>query len=240
MIKGTGRNSRCCWCGGRFVRIDNHFWCESPACRRRQAAHAIAAEDGNGKNHFLYVPLPRQVMFDECYKRFMLGGGAAGSTKSHAARWSMYRRALTIPDYEGLLLRRTWPELEKHHFRLMEREERLFRNYGLNVTFTKTAREFKFHDTGAVIEGGHMENPDDVDKYLSRERDDIICDEGSTFEPRPLLELSTRARSTKPAVAKAGGARSAATITPMSGCTSLALLKITPICLRAMSATSRC
>jgi hypothetical protein len=45
-----------------------------------------------------------------------------------------------------------------------------------------------------------MEDPKDIDKYLSRERDAIVADEGVKFQPQPLMELSTRARSTKPAV----------------------------------------
>lgn len=116
----------------------------------------------------------------------------------------MYRRCLTVKDYEALLLRRTWDELNKHHFRLMDREAIRFRELGWNVTFSITNREMKFHDTGAVIEGGHMEDPEDVQKYLSRERDEIVCDEGSTFEPKSLLELSTRARSSKPQVHATG------------------------------------
>lgn len=119
----------------------------------------------------------------------------------------MYRRALRIPHYEGLLLRRTWDELKKHHFRLMEREAVEFRKYGFNVEFSPTNREMYFHDTGAVIEGGHMEQASDVDKYLGRERDDIAVDEGVTFDPHALLQLSTRARSTKQGVLDMGGAR---------------------------------
>jgi len=137
----------------------------------------------------------------------MLGGGSAGSTKSHAARWGMYRRCLAIPEYEALLLRKTWDELNKHHFRLMDREAAVLRNYGFKVNFSITNREMVFvHPDGrkSVIEGGHMENPDDIDKYLSRERDEIVCDEGSTFQPRPLLDLSTRARTTKPQVIATG------------------------------------
>ena len=119
----------------------------------------------------------------------------------------MYRRALRIPHYEGLLLRRTWDELKKHHFRLMEREAVEFRRFGFNVEFSPTNREMYFHDTGAVIEGGHMEQASDVDKYLGRERDDIAVDEGVTFDPHALLQLSTRARSTKQGVLDMGGAR---------------------------------
>lgn len=201
----SGSKARCHWCGGKFVRIEGSFWCSTAACRERQLAHSVSVTNGE-QTRFLYVPLPRQVDFDACQARNLLGGGAAGSTKSHSARWSLYRRALSIPNYEGLILRKTWPELEKHHFRLMAREAKIFKDLGYDVNFSITNREMTFPQ-GSVIEGGHMENAEDVDKYLSRERDDIVCDEGSTFQPRPLLELSTRARSSKPEVIAAGGAR---------------------------------
>ena len=202
--------AKCCWCGGAFFKWEGFYWCKTEACRIRQANFSVVMrKDVDGKSTFtyLFVPLPKQVEFEECGARNLLGGGAAGSTKSHICRWSMYRRALKVPYYEGLLLRRTWPELEKHHFRLMEREAAVFRAHGLNVEFSKTNREMYFHDTKGVIEGGHMENASDVDKYLGRERDDIAVDEGVTFEPHPLLQLSTRARSTKQEILDMGGAR---------------------------------
>lgn len=200
----------CCWCGSPFVKVDAHYWCTSESCRERQHAHSIGVSSGQGKSYqhkYIYVPLPRQVEFDACTARNLLGGGAAGSTKSHAARYSLYRRALKHRDYEALLLRRIWDELEKHHLRLMEREKDMFRSFGLDVDFSITRREMRFRNTGAVIEGGHMEDEEDVQKYLSRERDDIVVDEGSTFAPRPLLELSTRARSSKTHINEDGGAR---------------------------------
>lgn len=194
----------CHWCGGSFVRWKGSFWCTTEACRERQAQHSLVAQDrATGEQIYLYVPLPRQVEYDTSDVRFLLGGGAAGATKSHAARWGMYRRALRFDDYEGLLLRRTWGELEKHHLRLMEKDARLFQSVGIKATFSITNRELRFPN-GSIIEGGHMENPDDVEKYLSREREEITCDEGSTFAPMPLLNLSTRARTTKPHIAKHG------------------------------------
>lgn len=192
----------CHWCGGAFVRWEGSFWCITESCRERQAANAIVATNGE-ETRYLYVPLPRQVEFDSAKQRYLLGGGSAGSTKSHAARWGMYRRALAFENYEGLLLRRTWPELEKHHFRLMDREAKVFKSVGINANFSITNREMTFPN-GSVIEGGHMDNPDDVDKYLSRERDEIVCDEGSTFDPKSLLELSTRARTSKEHILAAG------------------------------------
>lgn len=191
----------CCWCGSDFVRIDDFYWCRTAACRQRQADHAIWVQSQDGKTtHYLYVPLPRQVEFDSCPTRYLLGGGAAGSTKSYAGRWAMYRRALRYRDYTGLILRQTWGELESTHFELMDREQDTFKQWGINASFSKTNRQMVFtHADGhkSIIEGGHMDDPNQVKKYLGRERDEIMVDEGSLFDPKALRELSTRARTSK-------------------------------------------
>ena len=198
----------CCWCGGKFVRIEKFYWCSNEACRERQANHSIWVQSQDGKRFdYLYVPLPRQVEFDACTARYLLGGGAAGSTKSFAGRWSMYRRALKYEGYTGLILRETWPELESTHFELMDQEQHIFQEYGIDAKFSITNRQMVFtHPSGrkSIIEGGHMEDPKQVKKYLGRERDEIMVDEGSLFQPRPLLELSTRARTTKQAILRDG------------------------------------
>ena len=183
------------------------WWCSTLACRNLQAEYSIAVQHPKtGEWDYLYVPLPKQVELDSCPARYLLGGGAAGPGKSHGARWMLYRRALAIPDFEALILRKTWDELEKHHLRLMERESRVFNQYGIATVFSKSSRELRFPNN-AVIEGGHMGDTDDVEKYLSRERDVIVPDEGSTFDPSALIQLSTRARSTKPLVIANGGAK---------------------------------
>ncbi len=178
----------------------------SEACRARQWADALVfadPESGDVESLF-YLPLPVQVDCKRAPFPMLLVGGAAGVTKSHMARFFLYERALAIPGFEGLILRKTWPELEKHHLRLMEKEATQFKALGVPCEFLSTKREFRiYHDNGltSILEGGHMENPEDVEKYLSRERDAIVPDEGSTFDPQKILELSTRARSTKPEVA---------------------------------------
>lgn len=193
--------------------------CPTLACFRRQLAGAVVAPvsetkaDGKPKPPvptLVYLPLPKQVDYEMSGARYLLYGGAAGVTKSHAARWRQYKLALRIPGYEALLLRRTFPELEKTHFRRMTSEVPL-----LGGEFIETKRIAKFRHPGgavSVIEGGHMDDPADVEKYLSTEYDDITCDEGSTFEPEALLALSTRARSTKAGVLADAMARGASTV----------------------------
>ncbi|KKN52708.1 hypothetical protein LCGC14_0609890 [marine sediment metagenome] len=188
----------CTWCGKGFYKQGKHYWCTTRACRVIQAKYAIAIQQPNDEIALFYVPLPKQVDFELKPVRYLLGGGAAGATKSHQARFGLYRRALVIPNFEALILRKTWGQLEKHHLRLMAREALEFRSLGIEVYFHKGDREMVFPN-GSIIEGGHMDN-DDLDNYLSRERDVIVGDEASTFNPKDLLELSTRARSAKPEV----------------------------------------
>jgi hypothetical protein len=204
----------CCWCKTPLVQLGAHWWCATDACNDLQRRHAVGAQVKSGAKRgwrWLYVPTPKQVEFDRCPAKYVLFGGAAGPGKSHAARWALYRRCLTIPGFEALLLRRTFPELEKTHLRRMASEEALLREHGFAVKFTDSKRLMTFHHgpgkPDSIIECGHMEDADSVNKYLSTEYDCIVPDEGSTFEPQPLLELSTRARTSKPAVKAKGGAK---------------------------------
>lgn len=199
-------NAVCCWCRQRLVQHESIWWCPTDACRARQREHGLGRQIGLGRGkgtkwQWLYVPTPKQVEFDSCPAKYVLYGGAAGPGKSHAARWALYRRALRIPQFEALLLRETFPELEKTHLRRMAHEAPL-----IGADFVESKRLMRFPN-GSLIECGHMEDSAAVEKYLSTEYDAIVPDEGSRFQPKPLLELSTRARSKKPEVIAEGGAK---------------------------------
>ncbi len=191
--------ARCCWCLRKLVQAEGLWWCPTQGCRTRQMEYAVGRKKGKGWQ-WLYVPTPKQVEFDACPAKYRLYGGSAGPGKSHGVRWRLYRKCLRIPGFEALILRRTFPELEKTHLRRMPADAA-----AIGAEFVETKRVMRFPN-GSLIECGHMENADDVAKYLSSEFDDITPDEGSTFDPQSLLELSTRARSSKPAVLAEGGA----------------------------------
>lgn len=211
--------ARCCWCGGALYRIGAAYWCSQAGCRERQRAWGVYVHPPRKKDkgRYLYVPTPKQVEMEAVHRPGVsdgrtfniLGGGAAGPGKSHGARWSMYRKALTLAGYEGLLLRKTFPELEKTHLRRMSRDAEVFRGAGIGCEFLASQRVMKLRGRSeapwSIIECGHMEDEAAVDKYLSSEYDDIVPDEASGFHPGALLELSTRARSAKPAILEAGG-----------------------------------
>lgn len=198
--------STCCWCQRPLEQYGTQWWCPTPACKTRQFRHSICTVHRSGPakgqpDTYLYVPTPKQVEFDACPARYVLYGGAAGPGKSHAARWALYRRCMQIPGFEALLLRKTYPELEKTHLRRMAQEAPL-----VGASFTESKRMVAWPN-GSLIECGHMEDAAAVQKYLSTEYDAIVPDEGATFDPLSLLELSTRARTSKPQVLASGGAR---------------------------------
>lgn len=202
----------CGWCGSHLKRAgDGPWWCFTPACYQKQSEWAVIGVRKAGKSEqgaWLYVPTPAQAAFHAVKKTGTGGnarvnrmyGGAAGPGKSHAERWDLYRKALQIPNFTGAILRRTMPELKKTHLRAFERDAGK-----LGATFIKSENQLKF-DNGSLIECGHCEDDDAVQKWLSTEYDQIGIDEASTFDPDMLLEISTRARTSNPLVKAAGGA----------------------------------
>jgi Terminase-like family. len=154
----------------------------------------------------LWVPTPAQVELREATVPNLLWGDSAGVAKSFGLRWNGISNCLDIPNYEVLLLRRTYPELEETHLKDMEREALLMNEHGpMEAVYRKGERRLWF-ENGSFIKAGHCESESDMTKMLSREYDEIIFDEGSTLIPKTMLEISSRARSAKPLVVARGGA----------------------------------
>src|SRR5271170_5124183 len=60
-----------------------------------------------------YKAFPRQKEFHDCHAKYRLFGGAAGPGKTKALLWEAIFQANRHPNVDTLLLRRTFPELEK-------------------------------------------------------------------------------------------------------------------------------
>lgn len=181
----------CCWCEAWLQQAEVPgglvAWvCPTPACLQRQMDRALAIG-----GQVRYVPLPSQVLFEECPAKNVLWGGQAGPGKSHGARWWLYKRSLTAENHTALLLRENWEQLEKTHLRAMERELPL-----LGAKLVDRTAKFP---NGSVIDCGHMAEAEAVSRYLSTEYGAIVPDEASLYPVdaegvTPLGELSTRAR----------------------------------------------
>lgn len=188
----------CCWCQGSLVVAE----VEGLRCWvclvdwPRQVAGALFATEKGKKRRCVWMPLPSQANVDVCQARNLLWGGQAGPGKSVGARRWLYKRSLTVPGHEALLLRENWEQLDKTHLRGMEREVE-----ALGGKFWKGDRKAEFGQgsNASVIDCGHMADTDAVTRYLSTEYGAIVPDEASLYPvdtegTTPLAELSTRAR----------------------------------------------
>ena len=149
--------------------------------------YGISTGSGTGLR-WLYQPTPKQVEAHLSRAPNLLYGGSAGGAKSHWLRWDFFKRCLSVPNYSAIILRRTFPELERTHMRRAIREVGLF---GARLVDT----EVRFRN-GALLEFGHAQDEKAVARYLSSEYDAIGFDEAATQEKRMLLEIASRTRST--------------------------------------------
>lgn len=110
------------------------------------------------------------------------------------------RRLSQIAKMQALLIRKTFPELERTHIRAFRWEAR-----ELGWEWIESRKELAVPN-GSILECGHLEDEKAVQKYLSAEYDLIIVDEAVQIEPDFLMELMSRARTSNEAVKAAGGA----------------------------------
>lgn len=142
----------------------------------------------NGKEVPLYVPTAKQIEFHQCTAANCLFWGGRGSGKSMALRWEAHARALAHPGFTYIILRRTYPELQKSHLIHIPREMRQ-----LGGTFT-------FGDKIATYPNGskgffsHCQSEEDVLNLLSAEFAWAGFDELSTFEWEMFTKLSASVR----------------------------------------------
>lgn len=123
-----------------------------------------------------------------------LGGGAAGGGKTDLGLMIPCIRQFTEhPKFKGLVMRRTYPDLEK------EIIPRQYEWYGpMGAVYNETKKRWKF-PSGAYIQNGHAEREQDVRKYDTAEYNYIDWDESTHFTGFQYLYLSiSRCRSSSP------------------------------------------
>ena len=130
----------------------------------------------------------RQAEFIKARADEVLFGGAAGGGKSHGQLIDAFLYALKYPGSKQLVLRRTFPELEKS---LIRKSLELFPSGIYKYNAAKHEGKLK---NGSLIDFGYCDNYNDVYKYQSAEYDVIRFDELTHFTEDMYIYLMSRVR----------------------------------------------
>lgn len=119
----------------------------------------------------IYELQPKQLEASYTFKPFRLYGGAKGGGKSHWLRAEGTGQCLTTPGINGLILRRTFPEVEKNFLYPFQREVPI-----TAYKYNAQNHRIKFFN-GSTIELGYCKNMIDVLRYQGIEYDFIGIEE---------------------------------------------------------------
>lgn len=121
----------------------------------------------------------------------VLFGGAAGPGKTHCLVAGMLRD-IEKPKYHGLILRRTFPQLQE----IFDRCYELYPSLG--GVFRATEKRWHF-PSGSMITLGHMQHETDKYNYQGREFNRVGFDELTQFtESQYVYIVNSRIRTTDP------------------------------------------
>lgn len=119
----------------------------------------------------------------------ILWGGEAGGGKSEGLLMYALRRRLECPGSAGLMMRRTFPDLDKS---LIRKSQKYYQKY---AKWSEAKRKWTFKN-GSIQDFGYCESDKDVYQYQSAEYDDICIDEVTQWTEFQYLYLMSRLRST--------------------------------------------
>ncbi len=157
--------------------------------KEKKPIFAIKGKGGTYK----YVAYPKQLIFHKAHLHAFetLYGGSAGGGKSWSLLWDAYIFASQHPGTRCLILRRTYPELEKS---LILYSKKMFD--GSMGRYNEKNRRWMIFTKGtpSIIEFGHCKNEADVYHYHSAQYDGVYFDELTTFTEFQYTYLLTRLR----------------------------------------------
>lgn len=140
----------------------------------------------------VWVPQPKQVAFMRRPEYEGVYGGAAGGGKTHALLMEALRQT-NIRHYKGLLLRKTYPELEEMMSQALDYYPRIIPG----AKFNAGNHVWRF-PSGARIYFGSMQHGVDKTKYQGRQFDFIGVDEMTHFLFGEVSYLFSRNRPNGP------------------------------------------
>ena len=139
-----------------------------------------------------YRPFPKQLIFHRDPHMYRLYGGAAGGGKSRAMVQEGIRLSRVRPGVNGVLWRRTYPELEESLIREFRK-----RMPADQYRWNEQKHEARFTN-GSRLVFRHCQHEGDVYAYQSAQFDWMGFDELAHFTPAQFDYLCTRCRTTLP------------------------------------------
>ena len=142
--------------------------------------------------NIVWQPQPAQSRFMERSEYEVLYGGAAGGGKSDALVMEATRQ-VNIPHYKGIILRRTFPQLEE----LIDKSRRYYPK-GFPGARYNDQKHLWIFPSGSKIQFGSMKDEKDMYNYQGFEYDFIGFDELTHFTEKQYMYLMSRNRPKGP------------------------------------------
>lgn len=138
-------------------------------------------------------PGPQEI-FCSAWQDEVLFGGAAGPGKTDCLIMEA-TRFVEHPKHKGIILRRTFPQMQE----ILDRTREYYPQLGGEYKATEHRWYFP---SGKTINLGHMSDEGSEYNYQGQEYSDIFFDEAGQFLPKQLAYLFSRCRSTDPEIPK--------------------------------------
>lgn len=151
----------------------------------------ISIVNSKGETEVLYEPTEKQREFHSRTEPNVLFYGGRGSGKSMALRWEAHARALATPNFRYVILRRTYPELEKTHLIGLPAEMKALGG------FYNQTKHIATYPNGSKGFYSHCNTEEDVINLLGAEAYWMGFDEVSTFDWDMFTRLSASVRAPK-------------------------------------------
>lgn len=134
-------------------------------------------------------PNAKQLRAMKSRKRYVGYGGARGGGKSWMVRTKSLLLCVKHPGIRVLIMRRTYPELEKNHIQPMRQLL-----HGI-ARYNKTDKEFTFPN-GSVIDFQYCKNDADLEHVQGVQYNVIFIDEATQFSEYQLKSIAACCRGT--------------------------------------------
>lgn len=156
------------------------------------SADSLVVTLPDGSPYVLYEPTSaKHVAFHKSHKKNLLAYGNRGGGKSTLLRFDAHMRALSVPNVNLILVRRTFPELMKSHLIYVGQEMKL-----LGGDYNKT-EHIAYYPNNSKLFFSHVSSESDALNLLSAEFLAAYFDELSTIPWDFFMKLCASVRVRK-------------------------------------------